>query len=83
MDSLANRKLIGAHDSADVVGRDQAYLNQPWVSARAIRVTSTAVGFLHIDISKKQTQALYQKGYAAAEEFLSTWDWEAYLKRFR
>ncbi|MBV8346704.1 MAG: patatin-like phospholipase family protein, partial [Mycolicibacterium sp.] len=66
-----------------VVGRDQAYLNQPWVSARAIRVDSTAVGFLDFDISKKQTQALYQKGYAAAQEFLSTWDWEAYLKRFR
>ena len=66
-----------------LVGRDQAYLSQPWVSARTIRVDSTEVGFLDFDISKKETEALYAKGYAAAQEFLSTWDWPAYLKRFR
>lgn len=66
-----------------VVGRDQAYLNQPWVSARAIRVDSTDVGFLDFDISKKEIGALYAKGYAAAQAFLSTWDWRAYLRRFR
>ncbi|MDT5348233.1 MAG: hypothetical protein QOH91_1520, partial [Mycobacterium sp.] len=65
------------------VGRDQAYLNQPWVSARAIRVDSTAVNFLDFGISRKDAEALYQKGYAAAEVFLSTWDWVGYLKRFR
>jgi NTE family protein len=66
-----------------IVGRDQAYLNQPWVSARAIRVDSTDVGFLDFDISTKEMEALYAKGYAAAQEFLSTWDWRAYLSRFR
>jgi NTE family protein len=66
-----------------IVGRDQAYLNQPWVSARAIRVDSTDVGFLDFKISQQQMQALYQRGYDAAEEFLSTWDWPAYLERFR
>jgi NTE family protein len=66
-----------------IVGRDQAYLNQPWVSARAIRVDSTNVGFLDFDISNKEMEALYAKGHAAAEKFLSTWDWQAYLQRFR
>jgi NTE family protein len=66
-----------------LVGRDQAYLNQPWVSARTIRVNSTDVGFLDFDISDAHVQALYDKGYAAATEFLSTWDWAAYLRRFR
>ena len=66
-----------------LVGRDQAYLNQPWVSARAIRVDSTDVGFLDFDISDNEIEALYAKGYAAAEKFLSTWDWAAYLDRFR
>jgi NTE family protein len=65
------------------VGRDQTYLNQPWVSARAIRIDSTAVNFLDFGISRKDAEALYQKGYAAAEMFLSTWDWTGYLKRFR
>lgn len=66
-----------------LVGRDQAYLNQPWVSARAIRVDSTQVGFLDFGISKKDTEALYARGYAAAQDFLSTWDWSSYLERFR
>ncbi|MBW8710858.1 MAG: patatin-like phospholipase family protein, partial [Mycobacterium sp.] len=66
-----------------LVGRDQAYLNQPWVSARTIRVDSTDVGFLDFGISDNEIEALYVKGYAATEKFLSTWDWDAYLDRFR
>jgi NTE family protein len=66
-----------------LVGRDQAYLNQPWVNARTIRVDSTDVGFLDFDISDHEIEALYAKGYAAAEKFLTTWDWDAYLDRYR
>lgn len=65
------------------VGHDQTYLNQPWVSARTIRVDSTSVNFLDFDISRKDAQALYAKGYAAAQDFLSTWNWVEYLERFR
>lgn len=65
------------------VGRDQTYLNQPWVSARAIRVDSTAVNFLDFGISRKDAEALYQKGYDAAAAFMSTWNWVEYLERFR
>lgn len=66
-----------------LVGRDQAYLNQPWVSARAIRVDSTDVGFLDFDISDAEVEALYAKGYSAGQDFLETWDWPDYLRRFR
>jgi NTE family protein len=66
-----------------IVGHDQAYLNQPWVSARAIRVDSTDVGFLDFDISGEQMDALYQRGYQATQDFLSTWNWTEYLERFR
>jgi NTE family protein len=66
-----------------IVGRDQAYLNQPWVSARTIRVDSTDIGFLDFDIKEKQMEALYHRGYDAVEAFLSTWNWTRYLERFR
>ena len=66
-----------------LVGRDQAYLNQPWVSARAIRVDSTEVGFLDFDISDADVEALYSKGQEAARDFLATWNWQDYLRRFR
>lgn len=66
-----------------LVGRDQAYLNQPWVKSRAIQVVSTDVNVLDFGISRKNLEALYHKGYAAAQEFLSTWDWSSYLDQFR
>ena len=87
--ALAPLRLLGAPHlfeeviTTALVGRDQAYLNQPWVAARAIRVDSTAVGFLEFDISDNEIEALYAQGYAAAEKFLATWDWQAYLERFR
>jgi NTE family protein len=65
-----------------IVGHDQAYLSQPWVSARAIRVDSTEVGFLDFKISRKQMDALYDRGYKAAQTFLSCWDWTDYLERY-
>ena len=86
---LAALRLLGApHLLEDVittmvVGRDQAYLNQPWVDARAIRVDATDVGFLDFDITDAEVQAQYRKGHAAAERFLAGWDWAAYLRRFR
>ncbi|KDE99733.1 phospholipase [Mycolicibacterium aromaticivorans JS19b1 = JCM 16368] len=66
-----------------LVGRDQAYLNLPWVSARTIRVDATDVGVLDFEIKKPQIDALYTEGYEAATTFLSTWDEHAYLERFR
>jgi NTE family protein len=66
-----------------LAGHDQAHLSQPWVSARAIVVESTNVGVLDFDASRGRLEELYDNGYAAAQAFLSTWDWAAYLDRFR
>jgi NTE family protein len=87
--ALAPIRMLGAPHLLEgvittaLVGRDQAYLNEPWVSARTIRVDSTDVGFLDFDISDNEIEALYAKGYAATESFLSTWDWDTYVDRFR
>lgn len=82
------RVFGGPHLLEDVittvlVGRDQTYLSQPWVSARTIRVDSGDVGVLQFDISEKEVNALYLKGYNAATKFLSGWDEAAYSQRFR
>jgi NTE family protein len=66
-----------------LVGRDQAYLNQPWVKARTIRVDTTDAGVLDFDLSDKDKSVLFGKGYDAGREFLSTWDWQSYVTRFR
>lgn len=66
-----------------LVGRDQAYLNEPWVSARTIRVDSTDVGVVEFDAAPEEIDALYRSGYDAATKFLTTWDEAAYVKKFR
>ncbi|WP_260759220.1 patatin-like phospholipase family protein [Mycobacterium sp. SMC-4] len=66
-----------------LVGRDQAHLNQPWVSARTVRVDTSSVGVLNFDLSEQDKRSLYGKGWEAAEEFLTSWDWDDYLSRFR
>jgi NTE family protein len=66
-----------------LVGRDQAYLNEPWVSARTIRVDSTDVGVVDFDATRSEIDALYRKGYDAATKFLSSWDEASYLRQFR
>jgi NTE family protein len=66
-----------------LAGHDQTHLNHPWVYSRSIAVESTNVGVLDFDIPRGRLEELYDKGYEAAQEFLSTWDWAAYLKRFR
>jgi NTE family protein len=80
---LGSTKLLEEVITTMLVGRDQAYLNQPWVSARTIRVDSTEVGFLDFGISERHVKALYNKGHRAAVNFLSTWDWGAYVNEFR
>jgi NTE family protein len=87
--ALAPLRLLGGPHLLEsvlttvLVGRDQAYLNQPCVSARAIRVDSTKVGVLDFEISPAETKALYNKGYSAAKKFLNMWDWDGYLSRCR
>lgn len=66
-----------------LIGHDQTYLNQPWVSVRAIKVNPIDVGVLDFGISRARLAELYENGYTATQEFLTTWDWPAYLERFR
>ncbi|HZZ52278.1 MAG TPA: patatin-like phospholipase family protein [Pseudonocardia sp.] len=66
-----------------LVGRDQAYENKPWVRARTIQVDSDHVGFADFNLTDDDVRVLYDDGHHAAETFLSTWDWEDYLRRFR
>lgn len=66
-----------------LVGHDQTHLSLPWVSVRAIQVNSTDVGVLDFDATREQLRELYDNGYIAAQEFLTTWDWPRYLQRFR
>ncbi|BBX69756.1 patatin-like phospholipase family protein [Mycolicibacterium psychrotolerans] len=66
-----------------LVGRDQAYLNQPWVSVRTIRIDTREVGVLDFGLTVAEKRTLYLKGLRAGEDFLTTWDWADYVDRYR
>ena len=54
-----------------VVGRDQAYLAQPWVQARSIQVDSLGVNPFDFTLDQATVERLYQSGRTAAEAFLA------------
>jgi NTE family protein len=66
-----------------LIGRDEALRHQPWAAARTIEVFSDEVGFTQFSLSPAQVRGLSDDGRQAALEFLRTWDWQDYLRRFR
>jgi len=45
-------------------------------------VDSSGIGYLNFNISHVDREKLYDKGYEAAQTFLTSWNWPAHLKRF-
>jgi NTE family protein len=66
-----------------IVGHDQTQLAKPWITARAIEVETKKVGIVDFEITPEGQNELYESGRKAAKQFLKTWNWDAYLKRFR
>lgn len=51
--------------------------------ARTIAIPVSGIGGTQFDLSPRQTETLYHNGRAAAEQFFSTWDFEAYKATYR
>jgi NTE family protein len=75
-------QLLEAIINTALLGHDQTYLSQPSVAERTIAVDSPDIGYLNFNISRADSEKLYDKGYAAGQKFLATWNWPAYLQRF-
>jgi NTE family protein len=61
---------------------DRLYLEKAQY-ARTISIPTLGVNTTEFDITPQRTQALYDSGRSAAEKFLQTWDFEAYVREFR
>ena len=51
--------------------------------ARTIPIRTMGVRTTEFDIPPDKAQQLFQSGPRAAEQFLATWDFEAYKQKFR
>jgi NTE family protein len=61
---------------------DRLYVEQAQY-ARTIPIPTLGVGTTEFDIPRERALALYESGRTAAETFLSTWDFDAYVAKFR
>ena len=51
--------------------------------ARTIPIKTLGVGTTEFDLSRERAEALYESGRRGAEEFLATWDFDAYIAEYR
>lgn len=63
-------------------GRDESFCEQPSVKARTIEIRTPGLGLLEFNATSTEIDDFYAKSYAAAQDFLSHWDWQAYLRQF-
>jgi NTE family protein len=61
---------------------DRLYIEQSSY-ARTIPIPTLGVGTTEFDLSKERALALFDSGRWAAESFLDTWDFDAYIAEFR
>jgi len=61
---------------------DRLYLEKAQY-ARTIPIPTLGVGTTEFGISRERAEALYESGRSAAEKFLETWNFEAYVAEFR
>lgn len=66
-----------------VVGRDQTFLSQPCVQARTMQLDTRGAGVVDFDLADAQKKELRDHGWQAADEFLTTWNWDRYLAKCR
>lgn len=62
---------------------DQMHLSGAGVRARTMFVDTFGVSPVDFDLSAATRVQLYEAGRAAAEQFLATWDWDAYVAEYR
>ncbi|OLB74865.1 MAG: hypothetical protein AUI14_22450 [Actinobacteria bacterium 13_2_20CM_2_71_6] len=67
--------MVEAHDRLD--------LDDPSVCARTIFVETDGINATDFGLSADQRELLYRSGRSRAKEFLATWDFDEYLRRYR
>lgn len=66
--------MMEAHDARHI--QDEHFV-------RTIRIPTLGVKTTEFGITADKTEALYQSGRKAAEEFLANWNFEEYVKKYR
>jgi NTE family protein len=68
--------------STMVSAHDQLYVDQESVCSRTVFVDTSGVSSTNFRLSEQEKANLYSKGAAAAQDFLSTWNFEAWKQKY-
>lgn len=63
--------------------QDNAYIDEPCTVRRTVFVPTDAVSAVDFDLTREQSQGLYDAGLTAGRAFLSSWDFGAYIAACR
>jgi len=74
--------LLAALFSTMMEAHDARYIEDAQF-IRTIPIPTLGIGTTEFDISREKSEALYQSGRQAAEEFFSTWDFAKYVDKYR
>ena len=66
-----------------IVDEDESFLMRDKDSVRTIYISTFDVSATDFNLSKEIEQKLYQSGYDSVSEFLETWDFQEYIKKYR
>jgi NTE family protein len=72
------KALIGTMINA----HDRMFFDDPAICDRVIFVDSTGTNATNFDLDTAAKDLLYNRGHAAAEAFLESWDFERYLSKY-
>ncbi|HVM40485.1 MAG TPA: hypothetical protein VM618_06870, partial [Acidimicrobiia bacterium] len=75
-------QFIGSLISTMTDAHDKLYLEKADF-VRTIPISNLGVKTTEFDLTATRADALYAEGRRAAEEFLATWDFAAYISSFR
>jgi NTE family protein len=75
-------ELLGALVSTMLEAHDSRYIEEHDFT-RTIPIRTLGVGTTEFDLSEKRKAELFESGARAAEKFLASWDWQAYLSDYR
>jgi|LFRM01.1.fsa_nt_gb NTE family protein len=61
---------------------DEMYLNDK-DAVRTISIPAFGIKATRFDLSREESRKLYESGYNKAKEFIGSWDFESYIRRYR
>lgn len=74
--------LLTALFSTMMEAHDARYISSAQY-VRTISIPTLGVGTTEFNLDREKSEALYQSGRKAAENFLGTWDFQLYIEEFR